>query len=345
MNPSFATNETTADLWFEQSINAGTYVGAIAYGVHVLVFFSTLCWVIRQRANPWTCVLFVSASFILGSLTIIFNIRFNELAWIDYRNYPGGPLAFLQQEEYIPEDRVATVAPFLAAALSDGLLIYRCYVIWDHRWSIIMAPLAIYLSSIVMAVFFAIQFSKPDGSLWNNATVDFSLPYFALSMSLNVIVTTMLVVRLLYMRRRVASALGPEHGKMYTSIAAIVVESALPYGVVSFIFLVSYGLQSNVSNLFLNLLVQVECMASEVITLRVARGRAWTRSTLTDVLSNAEFAMPGVNANSDGSVGCGSTLEIQAVDREKSSQDDSRDEPSNEPQTRVSSSTFLSAQV
>lgn len=77
-------------------------------------------------------------------------------------------------------------------------------------------------------------------------------------MSPNIILTLLLVTRLLWMRRQIVRSLGQEYGKMYTGVATMVLESGLPYGVISFIFIILYGIGNTAALLFIPLLAQVE---------------------------------------------------------------------------------------
>ena len=44
----------------------------------------------RSKKFPWMQQIYITVLFILAAVTIACNINFNELAWIDERNYPGG---------------------------------------------------------------------------------------------------------------------------------------------------------------------------------------------------------------------------------------------------------------
>ena len=63
--------------------------------------------------------------------------------------------------------------------------------------------------------------------------------------------TLAIVSRLLYLRKRVAAALGPSHAIPYTSIASMFIESGALYSSLGLIYIVSYGVGSNVQNLVL----------------------------------------------------------------------------------------------
>ena len=156
-------------------------------------------------------------------------------------------------------------------------------------------------------ILLTLQASHPKSSLFTKNTLVFSLPYFALSMSLNVLLTVLLIWRLIYMRHQLKKSLGSDHTRLYTTLATMILESALPYGLISFIFIVLYGTKNTAADLFIPLLVQVEvshcprskrlltsitnlkCISPMIIILRVARGQAWDNKTVSaDHLSSRE---------------------------------------------------------
>ncbi len=138
---------------------------------------------------------------------------------------------------------------------------------WNSLW-IIAFPFLVYLGStgktaprpiskpmptsltipprVAMSIMTLFQSSRPDASLWTTVTVQFSLPYFSISIALNVMLTLLLVVRLLYMSYSARRAIGGEHGRTYISIAAMLLESATPYAAVGLLFIITYARDSNV---------------------------------------------------------------------------------------------------
>ena len=77
-------------------------------------------------------------------------------------------------------------------------------------------------------------------------------------MIINIILSAMIVVRILMMRRDVKSGLGAEYAKPYSVIAALVVEAALPFTILSIVLLILFGGHDTAQNLFVPFLVQVE---------------------------------------------------------------------------------------
>lgn len=109
-----------------------------------------------------------------------------------------------------------------------------------------------------MSGFNAVQLTRPKGSLGGASVVQFSVPYVSLATTLNILISVILLPRLLELRRQVSLA-GNLEGvqKELISFEALIVESALPSGLFSFVFIIFFGFQKVSSILFLPLLVQV----------------------------------------------------------------------------------------
>ena len=107
-----------------------------------------------------------------------------------------------------------------------------------------------------LGIGFLIQVSTTNPYVTNG--VNFTLPYLSLSLALNIILTIAIVLRLLTFRYRIVSVLGPQYGTQYTSIAAMIVESAALYSAVSITFLVLFGIGNPVSQVLIQSLNQFQ---------------------------------------------------------------------------------------
>lgn len=108
-----------------------------------------------------------------------------------------------------------------------------------------------------MSMMVIFQSSRPNASLWTTTTVQFTLPYFIISVSLNIILTLLLVGQLLRMSYGLRKTMCKDHAATYISIAAMLLESATPYAVVGLIFIITYARNSDVQNLALPVLSQI----------------------------------------------------------------------------------------
>jgi len=108
------------------------------------------------------------------------------------------------------------------------------------------------------------QSSRPQSSLWGHSAIAVGLPYFTISTALNVLITTMVSIRILAHRRVIRRAAGPDftNSVPYASIVAILIESSALYSVVAIVFIGGYASNSFVSNIFLGILAQVQVCPS-----------------------------------------------------------------------------------
>jgi hypothetical protein len=94
--------------------------------------------------------------------------------------------------------------------------------------------------------------------VYDALTVNWTIPYFSLSLALNILVTIAIVARLLLYRHRITRALGPAHGSQYAGIATMIIESAAIYSSFSLLFLIPFALNNPISAIFLQALGNVQ---------------------------------------------------------------------------------------
>uniref|UniRef100_D8Q5A6 Expressed protein n=1 Tax=Schizophyllum commune (strain H4-8 / FGSC 9210) TaxID=578458 RepID=D8Q5A6_SCHCM len=278
-------------LMIDRTLLLGPLIGGGAWGVLIAVSFLTVralftCMSSGSRASRnynGSLLAFVGLVFACGTINYATNAELSVRMFVENRLYAGGPSAFIVANYGDPFVVLGNASYIAASALADVLLLYRCYIVWTKRWGIIIVPACVYLASISMSILLLYQVSQPAQSLWRQ--VNFGLAYFSLSLAVNVLLTLLIAGRLLAMSKRVKATLGPQHAHMYTSIAALVVESASPYALTNLVFIITYGMGSPVSYTLLPILSQVMCTSAVLIILRVASGRAWSAQT-TDLAFN-----------------------------------------------------------
>ncbi|KAF9000126.1 hypothetical protein BDQ17DRAFT_1245852 [Cyathus striatus] len=289
---SWATQEPHALLWYEQVINAAVSIGCVAYGLHIAVFATCSYYLITAKRFSWFYQIYITILFILASTNIACNVRFSELSWIDERNYPGGEAHKVHlEQDNLPVHIVGDAAANTITLMVDVLLIYRCYIIWAS-WKIVVLPSMMLVASTTMSILRTIAAAQPAGSIFAASAVRFGLPYWALSMTLNMLVTITIVTRLVLARRAFQASAGQGYRDTYSGISAMLVESALPYAIVSLILIILYARGNTAEILFVPLLPHIQCIAPELIIIRVRRGRAWTKET-SQSLSTLRFDQQG----------------------------------------------------
>ncbi|KAI9461082.1 hypothetical protein HD554DRAFT_2028457 [Boletus coccyginus] len=291
-NSTWVPGEDSQTLFSERCWLQGVVISAIAYGITFSLYFLSFHLLVREKnrvefKTRVPLLICITATFLLGTIFMISLAAFTQMAFIDNRNYPGGPNAFENNMFSIPVDNVGNVAFVLSNWLSDALLVWRFKVIYERcrapTWVVILFPCLMLAGSVAMGIMFLIQVSTTNPYVTKG--INFTLPYLSLSLALNIILTIVIVLRLLTFRYRIVSVLGPKYGTQYTSIAAMIIESAALYSAVSVTFLVLFGVGNAVSQVFIQTLNQFQTIATLLIVFRVAQGKGWTEETATQVMT------------------------------------------------------------
>ncbi|KAG1805520.1 uncharacterized protein BJ212DRAFT_1391287 [Suillus subaureus] len=113
----------------------------ILYGFSVLMFIGTI-WTFtykrRTRSVNHPMAAVATLLFLLSTADMVLVITEVEDGLVKYRDtFPGGPEAFFEdflQGTFIAKNVIYT----LQTLLGDGVVIYRCYVLWQSVWVIIL---------------------------------------------------------------------------------------------------------------------------------------------------------------------------------------------------------------
>ncbi|KAJ7260365.1 hypothetical protein B0H12DRAFT_1107899 [Mycena haematopus] len=116
------------------------WVVALLYGIYIILFARAvhiLLLRIRQLERQ---------GILLGAMVALFILSTAQLFVLTLK------AAVVVGEASMPLDTVETASLLIyvtSCICSDALLIYRCYVIWNDNWAIVVAPLALLIISTV----------------------------------------------------------------------------------------------------------------------------------------------------------------------------------------------------
>ncbi|KAJ7923058.1 hypothetical protein B0H13DRAFT_91096 [Mycena leptocephala] len=279
--------DTPGQLAFERSFYIGSYVTAILFGMQLFMFFLSnyflLCSSTDTRKESFFYIFYSSVMLILWTVASSCNAAFGQKIWIDFRDVPGGPAAYLYDNLSAWYNTLGTVTGICMNFLADGLLLYRAYVIWGSSIKIVALPIVLYFGAMSMAILLIYESAIPGASFFTGDSVSFGVPYFWMTISLNIITTSLICGRLLSVRNRVRSILGEQYCQTYTGVVAVLLESALPFTVLGIVYVISYARNSPYSFAFLQIWADFCAISPQLIILRVATGKAWSKDTVASV--------------------------------------------------------------
>ncbi|KAI0631495.1 hypothetical protein C8Q77DRAFT_1035889, partial [Trametes polyzona] len=263
---------------FQNAYYVGNNFNAIIYGIELVVYAMTIRALRHGRRTQSTSrgvsvktflIVFSTILLLLNTVFVVTEALFGEEMWIVHADYPGGHDAYLADFASVWYQTWGTAASILLNLLSDALLIYRCYIIWgDVR--VVLFPIVHYLATFALGIAQLIASGVPHSNYFAGLAQTLGTAYTSTIISLEVIVTALICVRLLPRARGRA----PEPPCSQPRVAAVFVESMLLSTLCGVAYLVPFALGSDLSVFFLSIYVMSTCLAPQLIILRIASGRA-----------------------------------------------------------------------
>jgi len=280
-------------LYFAEKTNfAGFLIGAIFYGIVIVLFFQCMGALFSstyraKTATKWSFVAFVSIMFSFVTIYTAMDLNLQSISYIDNREFPGnsdlppGPLGY----QFLIHANVLSIVPnfmfILCSWMANGLLIYRCYELYDNNHLVIAFPCFALLASFSTGIWFIHETARPGGT-WTLLPSKIGTPYFSITAGLNVILTLLILSRLFLHGRNVRSAMGGQAkiSSFFKAALAMIIESSALYAINSLLFVIPRGGGSYVANIFLPILAQTQVIASFLIILRIAEQTALTNDII-----------------------------------------------------------------
>ncbi|KAF7329172.1 hypothetical protein MKEN_00177800 [Mycena kentingensis (nom. inval.)] len=297
--------ESPEELWEERSNLDGVLLSGIAYGILFTLAIQTIHQLLRlpRTEAPKWMIAQVIAFLALGTCGFGINARITQRTFIDDRGFPGGPNAASVALFRSPLSVGGFVCFTVMSWLADAVVLWRFTIFWGRNYVAAGFPLLMFLGAIACSLTFIIALFVPSATADPTSFLaiyggNFGLAFWSLSVSLNVVLTVSIAAKILWVRRHLVDVLGRQHARQYTSIAALLVESAALYAFWSTAFIVSYARASPMKDVLLPSLGQIQGIAPILIIRRMAQGRAWSRNTmnlrgsnLTGIISSSEVIM------------------------------------------------------
>jgi len=105
---------------------------------------------------------------------------------------------------------------------------------------------------------------QANNGIWDTVVINFGLPYFSISISLNVLLTLMVVTRLFLHSKDIRATMGAPGGisGLYKAIITMLVESSALYAVNSLLVIGLWVSGSDVAEIFFPVLAEVQVCPS-----------------------------------------------------------------------------------
>ncbi|KAG1847096.1 hypothetical protein C8R48DRAFT_615909 [Suillus tomentosus] len=250
-----------------------TAMEGILYGFSVLMFVGTMWALTRKRRmkeinRTNTAVAFML--LILSTAHMIVDIVRLEQGLVTYRDtFPGGPAAFfadVTQTTFV----VKNIMYSLQTMLGDGMVIYRCYVVWQSVW-IIIVPSLLWIAMTVCAFCADYKLSNATseaGDVFAKPTGQWITAFYTMSLASNLLASGCLAYRIWRMERNVSAI--RTSNKSMMPIVRVLADAAILYSVTILTGLVCFVEANNGQYIILDMTMPIISIAFYMIIIRMA---------------------------------------------------------------------------
>ncbi|OSD07855.1 hypothetical protein PYCCODRAFT_1473489 [Trametes coccinea BRFM310] len=229
-------------------------------------------------------VVFSTVLLLLNTVYWTTQTYFGQQMWVVHADFPGGMDGYLNAYVAVWYQTWGTAAITVSNLMVDALMVCTDYL-YDNPL-IVVFPAAIWLGSFASCLGLLYESGRPNGNYFAGIATSFGTAWNSLIFSFNVIVTSLICGRIVYIGRRVSFS--DESTREYTGAVAILVESALPFTIGSMVYVITYGVGSDIAVAF-SCYSMFTAISPQLIALRVLMRRAWRKEQAADYLTTINF--------------------------------------------------------
>ncbi|KAG1729894.1 hypothetical protein EDB19DRAFT_1897124 [Suillus lakei] len=246
-----------------------TVLEGILYGFLVLLFVGTIWASTRtyKRDINRLIALVAILLLILSTAHMVIDIIRLENGFVKYRDtFPGGPAAFFQDISQ-PTFLSKNILYAFQTMLGDGVLIYRCYVVWQSVWVIVL-PSLLWCSASAAGFIAPYYASKSTGGdVYTNQSGQWVAVLFALTLATNLITSGLLAYRIWTIESKV-SAIRATNGTLMP-IVRVLVDAAIVYSTVLFVMLICFLCSNNAQFIIQDMTMPIIPIAFYMVFIRI----------------------------------------------------------------------------
>ncbi|CDO71834.1 hypothetical protein BN946_scf184939.g58 [Trametes cinnabarina] len=259
-------------LTLDLSAVISTTLEGILYGFSVFMFGVTM-YILKvnaRRLDSGVNLKMVAMSCLLlvcSTAHMIIDIVRTCRGFVSERDtFPGGPVAFFAQPSestFVAKNAVYTVQ----TVLGDGILIYRCYVVWQS-WLIIAFPLLLLVWIAVagiLCVHSAAVVPHGAGTVFLTDVGRWITAFYSSTLATNLIVTILLGYKIWTTNRRVAKL---RQGSLLP-VVRVIADAGILYSVILTAALACFVQKSNGQYLVLDMVTPIISITFYMVIIRV----------------------------------------------------------------------------
>lgn len=260
-----------------------TALEAILYGFSVLMFIGTM-WALTYKNSMQDVNRPVAAAavllLVLSTAHIVLGIIRTEYGLVTYRDtYQDDPAVYfadVSQETYVVKNSIYV----LQTLLGDAVAIYRCYVVWQAAWVIIL-PSMLWCGVAVTGALSVYGDSQTGSTGIISAEVNMECmgAFCAFTLAANLSSSGLLAYRIWKIERNVSTSRATK--VVTTSIMRVIMDSAILYTIALLSTIIGSFCSGSGPFLLIDMLTPIISIAFYMVIIRIAIGKKTHSQVLT----------------------------------------------------------------
>ncbi|KZO96039.1 hypothetical protein CALVIDRAFT_146969 [Calocera viscosa TUFC12733] len=255
------------DFSLDEAFILSIWVELLLYGCLVPLFFAST-YIMHEKiaaGRPnWPMLGAAVCMFLLASTHVAVNLRRMLSGYV----WSSNPVAFfndLDSPTHVVKDTIYTTQ----SLLGDAFAIYRCWLIWERRVSVVVVPVVLLVCSTFSGYIVAWLFvkNKADNSVFDTDLYGWIISFYTLALVQNLITTTLIAYAIWSSDRTITAFRAA--GRSLMPIVGIILESAVLYVAAQIALLVLYVLDCNAQYIALEMITPTVGLVFTSIVVRV----------------------------------------------------------------------------
>jgi len=240
----------------------GVFMESVFYGIFLVTFVScmkTLLWkdghVKPVRTMHYKMIIAAILMFIFATMDVAFHLQHNLDAFVGAPDHQAVLDHFNDTSNWI---NVMKMAAYVAQTfVGDAILLYRCWVVYNRNWWIVLLPTLLWLGCTAcgaMTVYIEATLDTEGDLLNADSLAPFITAMLCLTLAMNALTTSLIVHRIWKVQRKLnrRSAFALTEGTPLKRVLVVLIESGLMYTlsiVILFgLYMAGHNAQYGVSN-------------------------------------------------------------------------------------------------
>ncbi|KAI0072951.1 hypothetical protein K474DRAFT_1775067 [Panus rudis PR-1116 ss-1] len=236
------------------------------------LLYALLCisLTIRRPRDLHTRVMFIVGviMFLIATMHLGMNCYRLLCGYINHGGEPGGAVTYLSNlsswSHIFKDTLYATQELF-----GDAVAIYRCYIIWNHEWKVVVFPIMVFVVSAVSGYTVCGTYATvdPNDTVFNPRLKQWITIFFAIAVVQSALTTGLIAFRIWHVDRHSARYRMAESSLM--PVVWILVESASLQLLGEVILLILYLAHSNAQYILLEIVTPLVGITFTAMIIRI----------------------------------------------------------------------------